>query len=350
MPMYIYKNPQLNSKIKILSPNLTALIAAGEVVERPASVLKELVENALDAGAKAINIELRDGGLSLIRVSDDGCGMSRSNAPLSVQAFATSKISSPADLQAIRSYGFRGEALSSIVAIAQLDILTCTSEEIEGVRVTTQSGQTTTAPAASPVGCSVTANHIFAATPARRKFLKAPLRELELAQQVVSKYALAHPQVAFRLTNDGRPRLMLPPGSMLERIGAVWGREFAGEMIAIEWEAMDLRINGFISKPTIARSRRDRQVFFVNGRPVRSGLLAVMLERPFAGLLPPSRYPLATIHIKIDPGFVDVNVHPQKAEVRFSRERRVYTALSQAVGDALNGFPRQAESGGLLLG
>ncbi|MFQ5578391.1 MAG: hypothetical protein ACE5G8_15525, partial [Anaerolineae bacterium] len=176
-------------------------------------------------------------------------------------------------------------------------------------------------------------------------FLKAPLRELELTRRVVQKYALACPQVAFRLADGGRPRLALPPGTPLERIGAVFGREAAAEMIAVQWQAMDMRITGFISPPALARSRRDRQYFFVNGRPVRSGLLAVMLERPYAGLLPPGRYPLAVIHIQLDPGFVDVNVHPQKAEVRFSRERSVYGALSQAVSNALSDFPRLALAG-----
>jgi len=335
--------------IKILSPQLTALIAAGEVVERPASVVKELVENALDAGAGAISIEVQEGGLTLIRVSDDGTGMSRADAPLALRAFATSKISRPADLNAIQSYGFRGEALSSIAAVAQIEILTRTETTLEGTRVVCRgivpadpAANITVSPAASPVGTSLTVNGLFAAVPARRKFLKAPLRELELIQRAIEKYALVRPQIAFRLLADGRSRLALPPGSLLERIGAIWGRDVAGEMMAIDWEALDLRIQGYISTPAMARSRRDRQFFFVNGRPVRSGVLAVMLERPYAGRLPPGRYPLAVLQIEVDPNFVDVNIHPQKAEVRFSRERSIYGALSQAVNEALIDFPRQA--------
>lgn len=332
--------PSNTPTIKILPPHLTALIAAGEVVERPASVVKELLENALDAGAKAISIEVQEGGLALIRVSDDGSGMSRVDAPLALQAFATSKISSPADLNAIRTYGFRGEALSSMAAVAQVDILTRTATELEGTRVTCRAENVDVALAASPAGTSVTISGLFATVPARRKFLKSPLRELELLQRVVERYALAQPQTAFRLIADGRPRLALPPGSPLERIGAILGRDSADEMIALDWEAMDLRIHGYISTPSIARSRRDRQFFLVNDRPIRSGLLAVMLERPYLGRLPPGRHPLAVISIEVDPGFVDLNIHPQKAEVRFSRERSIYSALSQAINTALSDFPR----------
>lgn len=334
--------------IKPLSPQLTALIAAGEVVERPASVVKELVENALDAGAKAISVEVRDGGLALIRVSDDGIGMSRLDAPLALQAFSTSKIRTPADLNRIRTYGFRGEALSSMASVAQVDILTRVADEVEGTQIISrpspniaQAANLDISPSASPVGTRVTLSGLFASTPARRKFLKSPMRELELIQQSIEKYALAHPNVAFRLMADERPRMVLPPGSGLERIGAIMGRDMADEMIPINWQAMDLHIQGYISTPSIARSRRDRQYFYVNGRPVRSGLLAVMLERPYSGRLPPGRHPLAVVQIEVDPGFVDVNVHPQKVEVRFSRERSIYGALSQAVNDALHEFPRQ---------
>ena len=285
--------------------------------------------------------------MSLIRVSDDGHGISRTDAPLALKPFATSKISTPADLNAIRTYGFRGEALSSMAAVAQVEVLTRTEAELEGTRLISRSRPAgdpqenlDVTPAASPVGTRVTVSGLFAAMPARRKFLKAPLRELQLLQNVLEKYALAQPQVAFRLLADSRPRLALPGGSLLERIGGLWGRDIAEEMIAVEWQAMDLRIQGFISSPEIARSRRDRQYFYVNGRPIRSGLLAVMLERPYAGRLPPGRHPLAVLNISLEPGFVDINIHPQKAEVRFSRERSIYGALTQAVSEALSDFPR----------
>lgn len=310
-------------------------------MERPASVVKELIENALDAGAKAISVELRQGGLGLIRVSDDGHGLGRDDARLAPQRFTTSKITAAADLNAIRSLGFRGEALHSIAAVGRLEILTRLKAEVEGSRVVAERDDCRVEPAASPAGTQATVTGLFAEMPARRKFLKSPLRETELAQQVVARYALAYPQVAFRFIADGRERLAVPPGSALERVGAVLGREVAGEMMDVAWEALDLRVRGVISRPSLARSRRDGQYFFVNGRPVRAGLLAVMLERPYGGLLPPGRYPLAVVHLEVSPGFVDVNVHPQKAEVRFSQERSVYGALSQTVTQALSGFPRQ---------
>jgi DNA mismatch repair protein MutL len=330
-------------KIHILAPAVAERIAAGEVVERPASVIKELIENSLDAGARAISIEIRAGGMALVRVSDDGCGMSRGDAPLALERFATSKIRNVADLEAIVTLGFRGEALSSVAAVARLELLTRTADELEGTRVTTADDRSQTTPAASPVGTSVTVRDLFYNVPARRKFLKSPLRETELVRDTLIRYALAYPGMAFRLVVDGRERFVAPPGSPLERVGVCLGREIAGEMLGIEWAAGELRVSGFVSRPTIGRSRREGQFFSLNGRPIRSGLLAVMLERPYAGRLPPGRYPLAVINVAIEPRLVDVNVHPRKAEVRLAQERAVYQALTQAVEAALSPFPRQEE-------
>jgi DNA mismatch repair protein MutL len=331
--------------IQILPPEIAERIAAGEVVERPASVVKELIENALDAGATAVNVEVAGGGVGLVRVSDNGCGMSRVDAPLSLERFSTSKIRHLVDLEAIRTMGFRGEALAAIAAVSRLTILTRTAEELEGTRVTAVGHDLSVEPAASPTGCSVAASDLFHNVPARRKFLKSPLREAELCQQTVVRYALAYPEVAFKLTVDGRERLVAPPASPLERVALAMGREVAGDLLPIRWEAGDLRAQGLISSPAVGRSRRDRQFFFLNRRPIRSGLLAVMLERPYAGRLPPGRYPLAAIYIQVDPAMVDVNVHPRKAEVRFAQERSVYQAVSQAVGDALAPFPVQETLG-----
>jgi len=329
------------SVIRLLPPQVAASIAAGEVVERPASVIKELVENALDAGAAAISVEMASGGLSLVRVSDNGCGMSRADAPLAVERFSTSKIRTLADLSAIRTLGFRGEALAAIAAVARLAILTRTAAELEGTRVTACDGQVTVEPAASPAGCSVAVSDLFYNTPARRKFLKSPLREAELCQETVARYALAYPEVAFKLTADRRERLVAPPATPLERLGLALGREAAAEMLPIAWEAGDLRVHGYASSPAVGRSRRDGQYFYLNRRPIRSGLLAVMLERPYAGRLPPGRSPLSVVYLELDPALVDVNVHPRKAEVRFAQERAVYQALSQAVSAALSPFPVQ---------
>jgi DNA mismatch repair protein MutL len=270
--------------------------------------------------------------------------MWRLDAPLALERFATSKIQQAADLEHIRTLGFRGEALSSIAAVARLELLTRAAGELEGTRVRTSTDlepSPQVLPAASPVGTSVTVRELFYNTPARRKFLKSPRREAELVRNVVVRYALAYPGVALRLVVDGREHLAVPPALPLERIGACLGREIAAEMLKIAWSAGDLCLDGYISSPEVGRSRRQGQFFFLNGRPIRSGLLAVMLERPYAGRLPLGRHPLAVIHIQINPRLVDVNVHPRKAQVRLAQERAVYQALTSAVEETLSPFPRQ---------
>ncbi|MGB8648851.1 MAG: DNA mismatch repair endonuclease MutL, partial [Anaerolineae bacterium] len=316
-----------------------------EVVERPASVVKELVENAIDAGATAISIEIREGGVTLIRVSDNGIGMSRTDAMLAVERFATSKIASETDLNAVRTLGFRGEALPSIANVSQLEILTRARDEIEGTRVRVVEGIAEAAAAGAPLGTQVAARGLFYNAPARRKFLKAPLREAELVSKTVTLYSLAYPQIAFRLVVDGRESLVAPAASPLERIGAVWGREVAAEMVELNYTSIDLRVRGYISRPALARASREWQTFFVNGRPIRSGLLAVMLERPYLGRIPPNRHPLAVVQIDLDPHYLDVNVHPRKAEVRFYQERAIYGAVSQAVEQSLRDFPQAFQVG-----
>ncbi|MEW5720503.1 MAG: DNA mismatch repair endonuclease MutL [Chloroflexota bacterium] len=333
------------SRIHILDKQIAERIAAGEVVERPASVVKELIENAIDAGARAISVEVREGGVALIRVSDNGSGMSRDDAALAVERFATSKIAREDDLRAIRTLGFRGEALPAIAAMAQLEILTRTKDEIEGTRVHGEIGDWRLEIVGAPIGTQVVVRNLFYNAPARRKFLKAPLRETELIQKTLVQYALAYPQIAFRLIVDGRESLGAPAATPLERVGAVWGREVAGEMLAVDYSSVDLRVHGFVSRLSLARASREWQAFFVNGRPIRSGLLAVMLERPYAGRLPQQRHPLAVIHIELDPQLVDVNVHPRKAEVRFYQERAIYGVVTQAVANALRDFPTTYASG-----
>ena len=333
--------------IHLLSKTVSDRIAAGEVVERPASIVKELLENAIDAGATAVSVEIREGGLQLIRVGDNGSGMTREDAELSVERFATSKISSERDLQTVRTLGFRGEALPSIAAVSQFEILTREKENVQGTRIRIVDEKKEMDVAGAPIGTLVTARELFYNVPARKKFLKAPLRETELVIKIVSQYALAYPQIGFRLAVDGKDSLLAPPSSPLERIGAVWSREAASEMIAVEYDSFDLKVRGFISKPSFARASRDWQNFFVNGRPIRSGLLAVMLERPYAGRLPENRHPLAVIHIELDPQYVDVNVHPRKAEVRFMQERSIYGAVQQAVEHTLRDFPITQNADGI---
>ncbi len=326
-------------KIRVLERTVSDRIAAGEVVERPASIVKELIENAIDANATAISVEIREGGLQSIRVGDNGSGMTRDDAALAVERFATSKITSERDLQTVRTLGFRGEALPSIAAVSQFEMLTRAQDEIQGTRVRVLDGKTEIEIAGAPIGTLVTARELFYNVPARKKFLKAPLRETELVTKIVVQYALAYPHIAFRLLVDGKESLVAPASTLLERIGAAWSREAAGEMIAVAYDSVDLRVRGFISKPSFARASREWQNFYVNGRPIRSGLLAVMLERPYAGKLLENRHPLAVIQIELDPQYVDVNVHPRKAEVRFFQERAIYGAVQQAVEHALRDFP-----------
>ncbi|MBI5031833.1 MAG: DNA mismatch repair endonuclease MutL [Chloroflexi bacterium] len=326
-------------KIHVLDKLVAERIAAGEVVERPASVVKELIENSIDAGATAISIEIREGGVALIRVSDNGSGMSREDVALAVERFATSKITSDTDLRAVRTLGFRGEAIPSIASMARLEILTRVKDEVEGTHVRVIDGKVEAQVAGAPIGTQVVVRDLFYNAPARRKFLKAPLRETELIQKSVTTYALACPHIAFRLVVDGRENLVAPAATPLERIGAVWGRDVAGDMVEVNYSSVDLRVHGLVSRPSLARASREWQAFFVNGRPIRSGLFAVMLERPFLGRLPLQRYPLAVIQIEIDPQFVDVNVHPRKAEVRFFQERAIYGAVQQAVEQVARGFP-----------
>lgn len=327
--------------IHVLDRAVAERIAAGEVVERPASVVKELVENAIDAGATAIAVEIREGGVALIRVSDNGCGMTRQDVALALQRFATSKIASVDDLSAIKTLGFRGEALPSIAAVSHVEILTRTADDIEGARARAGDGRVEVEPAGAPIGTQVSVRNLFYNAPARRKFLKSPLRETELIHKTLVTYALAYPQIAFRFVADGRESFVWAAVTPLERIGAAWGYDVAAEMIPVNYTSLDLRVRGFVSKPTLARAGREWQTFFVNGRPIRAGLLAVMLERPYAGRLPPAvhRYPLAVLWLDLDPRLVDVNVHPRKAEVRFYQERAVYGAVSQAVSEALREFP-----------
>ncbi len=331
--------------IHILPKAVAERIAAGEVVERPASVVKELVENALDAGATAIAVEIREGGTALIRVSDNGSGMSRADAPLAVERFATSKIESDRDLQNVKTLGFRGEALPSIGAVSQLEIITRARDEIEGTRVRVVDGQIESEVTGAPIGTQVIVRNLFYNAPARKKFLKSPFRESELIHKTITQYALAYPHVAFRLVADGREQINWAAASPIERVGAVWGRENANEMLTLDHTSMDLNVRGLISRPSIARGSREWQLFYVNGRPIRSGLLAVMLERPYAGRLPPERHPLAVITIEVNPQFLDVNVHPRKSEVRFYQERAIYGALSHAVEQALREFPITFQQG-----
>lgn len=321
--------------IHLLPDLLISQIAAGEVVDRPASVLKELLENALDAGSAAIQVQLEDGGVKLIRVTDDGCGIARDELTLALTRHATSKIGSLADLERrVGTLGFRGEALASVAAVARV---TLTSRQRDDVGRTGHAWRlgngpgTTPEPAALGAGTVVEMRDLYYNTPARRKFLKSEATEFAHCAEAVKRIALAHPQVAFTLTHNGRVSLHFRQGDARSRAGAVLGDEFLAQSRALEATAGPLRLTGFCALPSYSRARNDTQYCYVNGRFVRDRLLAHALREGYQDQLHGSRYPAYCVFLEIDPAGVDVNVHPQKSEVRFRDSRAVHQFVFHAV-------------------
>ncbi|MBI2860859.1 MAG: DNA mismatch repair endonuclease MutL [Chloroflexi bacterium] len=326
--------------IKILDPQVIAQIAAGEVVERPASVVKELVENALDAGATQVTVEVKGGGVNLIRVSDNGSGMAPEEAELAFQRHATSKISRQEDLFAIASLGFRGEALPSIAAVARVEVLTCPAGAAAGSYLSLVEGRVAQRISAGrPPGATVTVTDLFGRVPARLKFLKSTATENGRTASVVSQYALARPEVAFTLTIEGRLALKTPGrGRLLESVIEVYGAEAARQMLPIgddaAWDG-PLEVAGLAGSPSLSRSGRDAISLFVNRRWVTSRLLAWAVEEAYHGLLMAGKHPVAVVDISLPPQDVDVNIHPAKAEVKFRDEKAVFGAVQRAVRRAL---------------
>jgi DNA mismatch repair protein MutL len=321
--------------IKVLAPEVASKIAAGEVVERPASVVKELVENALDAGATQVSIEARGGGVNLIRVIDNGRGISMADVPLAFQRYATSKISNLGDLDTISSLGFRGEALPSIAAVAQVEVLTRTPEEIAGVYLNLKNGEVVeTGKRACPQGTSVTMRHLFQSIPARLKFLKSPATETSHISNLVSQYSLAFPEVRFSLFLDGRMSLQTAGnGELRDVLVMVYGLGIAEAMIPVG--EGNSQVWGFVSHHSIVRSSRGHLSFFINRRWVRSGLLGRATEDAYKGLLMTGKHPIAVLNISLPPQDIDVNVHPSKTEVKFLNEHNLFTAVQRSVRAAL---------------
>lgn len=319
--------------IRVLAPAVAARIAAGEVVERPASVVKELVENALDAGATRITVQVEGGGIALIRVTDDGCGIPAEELPLALARHATSKLGPDGDLSAITTLGFRGEALPSIAAAADLEIVTRVPSAPMGALLRTRDGRREPVrPAAAAVGTTVTVRGLFARQPARRKFLRSPAGEAAQIAQVVSHYVLAYPEVAFALTLDGR-RAVVSPGSgdPREAAAAVYGARVAAALLEVHAAEAGVVVRGFVAPPDFARASRAHISLFVNRRWVQHRRLAYAVEAAYETLLMSGRHPLAVIDLSLDPAEVDVNVHPAKAEVRFRAEGEVFRVVQQAV-------------------
>ncbi|MBI4308083.1 MAG: DNA mismatch repair endonuclease MutL [Chloroflexi bacterium] len=325
--------------IRVLPPDIAARIAAGEVIERPASVVKELVENALDAGARQISIEVLGGGVRLIRVADNGSGIPADEVETSFQRHATSKISRAEDLNTIATLGFRGEALPSIAAAAEVAMVTRTPDTEGGTYVLLRGGQVQERGArACPPGTSVTVRNLFRDTPARLKFLKSDAAEAQRIVHLVSQYALAYPEARFTLLLDGRQALSTTgSGDSRETLARVFDTETAAALLEIVPDEGRVRVSGFISPPSLHRSSRTSMSFFVRRRWVQSRMLAYALEQGYGTMLMVGRHPIAVVHIAVPPADVDVNVHPAKAEVRFRQEGEVFAAVREAVRQTLLG-------------
>jgi DNA mismatch repair protein MutL len=324
-------------RIRKLPDALVNKIAAGEVVERPASAVKELVENALDAGAQAIAVDLRDGGAALIRVADDGYGMTAEELPLALERHATSKLARDEDLDAIATLGFRGEALAAICAVSRFTVTSRARSAAEGLRLAGEGGlvsQRLGVPVET--GTSVEIHDLFFNTPARLKFLKAPTTELAASLRSVAQLALAHPDVQFRVTNGGRTALTAPAAADLrQRIGALWSWETAERLLLVDRTEHGVRVAGWASPPDVTRGGRDDIVVIVNGRPVRDPALLQAVLAAYRPLLPRDRFPLVVLAVTMAAADVDVNVHPTKAWVRFRQPRVVQEMLVAALHEAL---------------
>ena len=324
-------------RIRRLPDHLVNKIAAGEVVERPASVVKELVENALDALSTQVTVDLRDAGRALIRVSDDGIGMSSDEVDLALLRHATSKLASDADLEAITTLGFRGEALPAICAVTRFSVLSCPRGADTGTLVRGEGGTVNEKLlVAAPAGTTVEAQDLFFNTPARLKFMKNAQSEVAAALRLLEAIALAHQDVHFRVSHNGRPALAAPRArSLRDRIGALWGFERAGKLLEVERKDGPLAVSGLIAPPQLARGNRDEIVLIVNGRPVRDTQLGQTLIEAYRPLLARDQFPVAVLHLELPPQEVDVNVHPTKAWVRFRSPRQIQEILYRAVHDAL---------------
>jgi len=337
--------------IRQLSPETINRIAAGEVVERPASVVKELVENALDAGAREIEIVTAGGGLSLIRITDDGSGMAPEDLALSVERHATSKLSEE-DLFAIQTLGFRGEALPSIGSIAKLTILSRAEEANDAFAITVDRGaKDALKPAAGNQGTRVEVRDLFASVPARLKFVKSERAENMAVSEVVKRLAMAHPEVGFTLTTGERTGLRLPreapgPEGHLQRLGRIMGRAFMDDALSLAGAREGIALSGFAGLPTLHRPDASQQYLFVNGRPVKDKLLIGAVRAAYGDLIPRGRHPLLALFVTLPPADVDVNVHPAKAEVRFRDAGRVRALIVNALSMALHNAGHRASAGG----
>ena len=324
-------------RIHALPKEIAQLIAAGEVVERPASVVKELLENAIDAGATEITLEIQHGGIRYIRITDNGFGIAREDVPVAFLSHATSKIQKADDLDAIFTLGFRGEALASIAAVSKVEIMTKTPEEFAGTRMVLEGGDPVSLDdAGCPVGTTIIIRDLFYNTPARMKFLKSDRSEGSAVAAVADHLALSHPEVSVRFIKDGKEQMMTPGnGDLLSCIHAVYGKDFAETLLPANGAAGGITVRGFVSKPYCARGTNTMQHFFVNNRYIKTRSGAAALTEAYKNSMMVGRYPACVLFMEVQPALVDVNVHPAKTEVRFSDERKVFDAIYYAAKNAI---------------
>ena len=325
--------PQIN----VLAKEVYQLIAAGEVVERPSSVVKEMIENSVDAGAKNITVEIKNGGSTYIRITDDGCGISREDVKKVFVSHATSKIKESDDLDRIATLGFRGEAMASISAVARVQLLTRTPDAEIGTRYEIAGGQELEiADAGCPVGTTIVVADLFYNTPARMKFLKKDVTEANAVAGVVERIAVSHPEISFRFIRDGKQALVTSGnGDLKSTVYSVFGRDFAQSLVPVDYEINNMRVSGFVTKPSMSRKSRGMQFFFINSRLVKSQTAMAALEQAYRNSIMVGRFPGCVLNIECNTSFVDVNVHPAKIEVRFANEKPVFELVYYGVKNAI---------------
>ena len=325
--------------IQLLDQNTINQIAAGEVVERPASVVKELMENAIDAGATAITVEIREGGIGFIRITDNGCGIPKQELSLAFKRHSTSKIRSAEDLLTVSSLGFRGEALSSIAAVSQVELITKTADSLTGSRYQIEGGvEKGLEEVGAPDGTTFISRNLFFNVPARRKFLKTAQTEGSHVADLVEKIALSHPEISIRLIVNNQNKLHTSGNHNLKDIiYTIYGREITANLIPLKIEHEVVRVTGFIGKPVIARGNRNFENYFINGRYIKSALISKAIEDGYKSYMMQHKYPFTMLHFEVEPEYIDVNVHPSKMELRFKDGETMYTVIQQAITEALSG-------------
>lgn len=323
--------------INVLDQSTINQIAAGEVIERPASIVKELLENAIDAKATAVTIEIREGGISFIRITDNGCGIAKADVPLAFLSHATSKIKTADDLFTVTSLGFRGEALSSIAAVAQVELITKTSDSLTGVRYQIEGGEEKSLEEiGAPDGTTFIVRNLFFNTPVRRKFLKTAQTEGAHIADLVEKIALSHPEVSIRFIQNNQNKLHTSGNhNVKDMIYTLFGREIAGNLLPAEETVNLIRVRGFIGKPVISRANRNYEHYFINGRYIRSSIIAKAIEEAYRPFMMQHKYPFTLLYLEMEPEFFDINVHPNKMELRFKSGEEVYHAVLQTLKSAL---------------